>query len=182
MSTSGMLNGELNNATQRIITPGGILTLPSQTNTLGINTIKEAIFYPIGLANSANYLVQNIGASGNLNFNFFIPSDFVALAIPAGQTSALKIIGSAAVAGAVGAGKSMTAASDYALSGQLRTTNSASVGLTVTIPEIDTFFEVPINTAFTALAANQYCGVKLTHNAIGGSVNYYFLKMSYRYQ
>lgn len=138
----------------------------------GIPT-AELIFPPSGLAASGNYLVQSLAANGNQNYTFIIPGNFRSL-VSAG------IVGFATGAGAVGAGKSVTAASSFALVGQNNTTNAQSNTQSITIPAVNTFFEINVAAVLSGIVAGQFGGIKLTHNSIGGAVGYLYLRLIYR--
>lgn len=147
---------------------GNAATATTLTSTTGL----VLFFQPNGFAASGNYLVSNVGAAGNQNFNLTTPVGFTTL------LSAV-LIASTGSAGAVGAGKSITLNSSFALLTALKTTNAQTSSPTITIPALNTFFTIDVTAVLSGLAANSGGGIKITHNAIGGSVDYYGLKLIY---
>ena len=143
-------------------------------NDGGVYTpITATLFFtPVGISTAGNYSVDPTATGGNTTITFVVPSNF-------GSVVSLVICGYASAAGAVGAGKSITLDSSFGLVTQLNTVNSQTNTSAYTIPAINTLFEISVTPVFVGLAANHYCGLKITHNAIGGNIDYLGLKLIY---
>lgn len=124
-------------------------------------------------ANLGNHRVRSISGTGANNFEFFVPNDFSSLV-------SLDLICSPAV-GAAGPNKNIDLTSDYGTLTEIINIHTESdtttlydfTGLT------NTFTTLDISTVFSNIAANDYCGINVDHNSIGGAINYYFIKITY---
>lgn len=129
-------------------------------------------FTTIGLSNDGNLLSSNVAGSGNQNFPFVIPVGFSNLL-------SAHLVCTTSTAGATGAGKSITLASSFALFNALKTTNQQTNSFNITIPALNTNFTIDVSSVLVGVVANTVGGIKITHNAIGGSVRYTGLLIIY---
>ena len=148
----------------------GASTAANARANLGLQ-VYEA-FYRAGTTNSGVYLGTSVSSTATGYFSFYVPADFSSLV-------EIVLEGFASSAGAVGAGKSITLTSNYALDGALNTTNGTSTTNNYTIPALNTFFSINLAPLFGSLAAGQYCGLSVAHNTIGGSVLYLGIRLKY---
>jgi len=134
------------------------------------STVQELFFSQDALADfSTTQRTKTVGASGIGRFMFAVPSDFASLVsldalMQPAVTNAAADIDLLSQYGAIGASAISLSTSNNAIvyslvANQLKALNIAS--------------------AFPSLAANQACGIKLTHNAIGGSSEYYGIRLRY---
>ncbi len=135
------------------------------------------VFFPITGINNTGSLgavgdfIINILTAGNYcYFNFKTPHDFVSL-------THCKVLGIPDGTGTI----DWTATTDFAAIGEAYNTNSDSDtanGLAMTDTEIE---EVDISAAFTALAAEDYVGVKFLVDAVGTLTSYRVIGLVLRY-
>jgi hypothetical protein len=132
-----------------------------------------SIFFPtITLAEDGNLLSVAIGSTGTCNFSFVTPPGFHTL------ISAV-LVASTGEAGAAGAGKSITLNSSFGAVAALNNATELTTSPTITIPAVNTNFTIDVSGVLTGLTANTFGGIKITHNTIGGEVNYTGLLLTY---
>ncbi len=124
-------------------------------------------------ANAGDYRTVSVATNGTQNFTFRVPHDFNSLI-------ALVMVGFAG-AGAAGAGKDIDLFSDYGATGEQFDNNSESdTTSTFTLGAVALeLFEYDISSVFSALAANDYAGIQIDHNAVGGNTDYIGLRLRY---
>lgn len=133
---------------------------------------KEVFFQASYAAVHGDYNVVAVSTNGTESFTFFVPYDFTTL-------TSLVLVGIPS-AGAAGTGKDIDLTSDYAGNGQLSTTHSESdAASTYDTGSADTIFELDVSGVFSSIAAGDYCGLKINHNAVGGAIDYLGIKMRY---
>lgn len=141
-------------------------------NASGIQKVLTVNYAITRTANGGNYAVNNVAGTGSGRFTFVIPSNFI-------SAISLDLIGSPS-AGAAGSGKNIDLTSSYALVGQDVNTNSQSdVSSTYNLGTVSTFFNLNLLPLYSSLAANHICGILVDHNAIGGTVSYYAIRLVY---
>lgn len=155
----------------------GTSGVPSGTNryvTNGDPRLAGDVFYPADPSgNDGTYRVRSVGGAGTFRFNFRVPADFTTLV-------SVELIGWAQGAGAVGAGKDIDLSSEYGAPGQLKNQHAeVDTTSTYTIPAVDTIFGLDLSTVLTQLAADDFAGIQVTHNAIGGAVAYLGIRLRY---
>lgn len=132
------------------------------------STVHKSIFFtaPFAIGGSlGDFKVLSIGASSSNRFTFNIPPDFVTL-------QKLVLIYSAA-SGANGSGKNIDLTSDYgAISEQYNNHSESDTSSTYTIEAVGEMAELNISGVFSSIAAGDYCGLLVSHSAIGGSIDY----------
>ncbi len=154
------------------LTPANIDNAGKIIRGSALGSQRQVIFGVDENSNMGNYRVRTLTASGNFNFAFSIPADFVSLV----TISAVFIT----TAGAAGAGKDIDLASDYGIIGQNFAFNSEIDTSTVfNLGASNDINEISLATVFTSLAASQFCGVNISHNGIGGSLDYLFINLVY---
>lgn len=121
-----------------------------------------------------DYAVKNVTMNGSANFTFSIPADFVTLV-------SIKLIGIPSL-GAAGAGKDIDLASDYGTIGE--DSNFHSETDTTTVYDLsgtqDKLTEVlDLSVVLSVLAAGDYMGILVTHNGVGGDIDYLGIKLTY---
>jgi hypothetical protein len=144
-------------------------TADSLSSTTGI-----PIFFPLvqNLTDDGNLLSVGVSSTGTVNFTFVTPQGFTNLIQAV-------LIGSTSEAGAAGAGKSITLNSSFGAFDASKTATELTTNPTITIPAVNTNFTIDVSGVLTGLVANSIGGVKLTHNTIGGEVNYTGLLLTY---
>lgn len=123
---------------------------------------------------SGDYRQRSVGTNGSFNFNFNIPSDFNSLI----SFVAVGIVS----AGAAGIDKGIDLTSQYGLAGQASNFNAESdigtlydlSGTSGQLTEI-----VDLSVVLSAIAAGQYGGINVAHDAIGGAIGYLGLRLNY---
>jgi hypothetical protein len=130
-------------------------------------------FLPITrTATTSNYATLNITTNGSSNVTFVIPYNFLSL------TSIGLVLSPAA--GAAGTGKNIDLASSYAQLGQnINTFSFSDTTSTYDLGSVNVFTELPVTPLFPSVSANTICGLTITHNAVGGTVSYYNIKLVY---
>lgn len=136
--------------------------------------VNKSIFFPATYSGSrGSFAVLTIGLSGSGNLSFIIPPDFVAL-----QKLVLVAI---VTTPAAGSGKNIDLTSDYAAVGETYTNHSESD--TTTTYDFsgkgNKLTEIDISGIFGSIAAGDYCGILIVHNAIGGSLHYLGISLEY---
>lgn len=136
----------------------------AQPNPGGLE--RSIIFLGDLNANDGTYRVHNIGTNGTHRFSFSVPEE-------AGAIVAVRMVGWATAAGAVGAGKDIDLFSEYGADGEAKDFNAESdITTTYTIPAVDELFTINLLTVFSALAAGDRAGIRIDHMGIGGNVAY----------
>lgn len=145
-------------------------TLPLSYNaaTGNISLGSRSVFISAetnGLFN--NYRTRSVGASGNFNFDFFVPSDFSSLI-------ACYVQGFVS-AGAATTNRNIDIDVQYnSGSGQLY--NQLTASDTTTVYNLtgltNRLFNLPVTSLLTNLVAGSVGGIKVTHTTIGGSIDY----------
>ena len=182
-NTSNAL-AQYNGTTGKIIQDGPV---PGAAN--GVATLDGAGKVPSSqlpslLQETASFLVQGpdtlgnrptkrVGASASGEFAFQVPVNY-------GSVISLVLLGIPQVA-AAGAGKDIDIAADYAAAGETRTQHTAND--TTTVYDLtgkgDVLWELDISGLFGSLAAGDWAGLKVTHNAIGGAIDYLGIRLTY---
>lgn len=122
--------------------------------------------------NDGEYRVRTIAGSAAFRFNFTIPLDFDALV-------SVEIVGWP-MAGAAGPGKDIDLFSNYAAIGEDKAAHAESDLATVyDTGVIDQFFALDLSPVFSALTAGDFCGVRIDHQAIGGTIDYLGIRLRY---
>lgn len=131
-------------------------------------------FLPDHDANQGSHRVQNISGSGNSNFEFRVPGDFLSII-----SLELELTPSA---GAAGSGKDIDLSSDYGTRGDAFNNHSETdLGTTYDFTGLtNKFTSIDLASVFSNIAANDICGVNVDHNSIGGLMSYYGIALSYR--
>lgn len=123
-------------------------------------------------ANDGEYRVRPIAGSGAFRFDFAVPLDFAVLV-------SLEIVGWPA-AGAAGVGKDIDLLSNYGALGQNKAAHAEQdVGTVFDTGTVDVIFGIDLSPVFSSLAAGDFAGVQVDHNAIGGSINYLGIRLRY---
>lgn len=136
--------------------------------------VTRDIFFPVTPDNDdGDYRVKTIGASGSENFAFQIPDDF-------GQLVALELIGWPQTVGGSGSGKNIDLSSEYSNVGDLKDDNAETDSASFTLGnDAEEKFAIDISSVFGNLNAGQSCGVNVNHLAVGGSIAYAAIRLSY---
>jgi hypothetical protein len=145
---------------------------PSPTRGLPTGTELETFVAAVDYNFDHNdYRVRAVGANATFNFSFRVPYLFASLTL-------LEIVGinNDATPGS----QSIDLFSDYGALGQASNFFSESdLANTVTIPGANFLFSYDISSVFSSLAPNQYCGLMIDHQGIGGRVDYLGVRMRY---
>jgi len=131
-------------------------------------------FYPALTASTitGDYRTVSVSANGSDNFNFQVPSDF-------NNIISLTLIGIVQT-GATGAAEDIDITSTYAAMGEAFNTHTGSdLTSTYNVPAANLIWELDISGIYGSLDANDYAGLYIKHNAIGGAINYLGVKLSY---
>lgn len=141
----------------------------------GSNTTVE-LFRRAGAGGSTlgTHIVTQIAATGSAPFGFNIPLDFVSLV-------SCELIGQASL-GAAGASKDIDLVGEFGVIGEganntIETDNTTVYDLTGFQDLIKPVLDLSV--VMTAIAAGDYVGVSVTHNAIGGFIDYLGVKLIY---
>lgn len=120
-------------------------------------------------AEHGDFRVRNIGGAGAFNFSFCVPADFgvlvdlVLVAIPDGTDAAADI----------------DLNSDYGAPGEAFDNHSESDAASTFPLTVDELLELDISSVFSALGANDYCGIEVDHQGLGFSVDYVGIVLRY---
>lgn len=144
----------------------------SATDKTKLDRVREIFFQFDYGSNEGDFRTRDVGGSGNYRATFAVPQDFVSLvALEAIAINASSLTGV----------QNFDLESDYGAVGELYTTHSESdtiitYDFTGTTNEI-----VALNVAsvFAALAAGDFCGLFINHQAIGGSLDYLGIRLRY---
>lgn len=125
-------------------------------------------------ASLGDYRVLDLGASGSGRFTFIIPDDFNSLID-------IRTIASPE-AGANGPGKDIDLFSEYGNNGEVINNHAESdVVSTFEIAAVAlTWGGYSLSSVFSTLAAQDRCGVRVVHNALGASVSYIGIELTYQ--
>jgi hypothetical protein len=118
-----------------------------------------------------DYRVRQVGTNGAFNFTFRVPFNFASLVL-----LELVAVNSAATPGA----QSIDLFSDYGMLGQASNFFSESdLTQTPVVPAVNFLFSYDISSVFSSLAASQFCGLMIDHNAVGGAIDYLGIRAQY---
>ena len=125
-------------------------------------------------ANLGNIRVRSIGGSGGFRFTFKAPVDLVTV-------DSIVLIG-IPTAGAAGAGKDIDLSSDYGALGEASNFHSESdtttlYDLTGTSGQWTAVLDLTV--VLSQLAADDYVGIFVDHNGIGGAIRYAGIRLRY---
>lgn len=136
-------------------------------------TNSVCIYYPAQYdTNYLNYRVQNVAGTGSWRFTFHVPIDL-------GTVLNLCLAGIPQT-GAGGAGKDIDLSSSYATVGEPANTHAETdTTSTYDLGTVGDIVLVDLTSVFSALSANDYCGVLVDHNSIGGTVSYFGVLLNY---
>lgn len=139
----------------------------------GVPTTREIILSGTNYgANDDDYRTSNIGATGNQNYTFYMPSDFVSFV-------SFKVIGIVS-AGAAGSGKDIDLSSTYASVGEPANTHTETdVGTTYTFVSGQINDEIDLTVVLSTASAGDSIGINVDHNGIGGGLGNLYLRMVY---
>ena len=150
-----------------------ILRWDSATPEWQLHAVMNCAFFAAEYdATHLTYRVQNIAASGSWPFTFRIPPDF-------------RVVNDVRIVfipqtGAGGSGKNIDLESNYGTPGnpasQFNETDAVSTYDLGTVGNLETY---TLMSVLNNLAAGQFCGVEVQHNAIGGTVSYLGVCVSY---
>ena len=148
----------------------GFMSGADKTKLDALSTTKYKFFEAETNAANTGHRVRNIGAAGNFDFNFEVPADFNTLV-------AVQMWGASRTA-TNAAANNVTATSSYGVPPAAPNALSTAANLTVafTAGQLLTY---SIASVFGALAAGAQCAVNISHNGIGGSVDYYGIMLVY---
>lgn len=140
----------------------------------GMSGQLKEIFYPAAPSTTANnYPVRRLSTSNNYSFIFSIPPDFGAL-------DSLYIVAASAAAAASGPNKNIDLFSSYGKLGESVTANTASNTTSLyTIPAAGEFFSIDISYLYPNIEANDFAGIRLVQNSVGGNVDYFGVVLRY---
>jgi len=135
----------------------------------------EYLLFPFEPSGSTgDYRTRTVAGSGSWRVSFQVPPDFKSLVS--------LVVGCIVSAGAAGSGKNIDLDSDYGAAGESSTAHSESDATSTYNFTGLSGMHTDINVAgvFSQLAADDRCGLLITHNAIGGALDYLFLRLGYR--
>jgi hypothetical protein len=122
--------------------------------------------------NHGDYRVRQLNTNGTFNFSFRVPFNFGALTV-----LELVAIQSSATPSAAA---NIDLFSDYGMLGQASNFFSESdLTTTYVIPAVNVVFSYDISSVYSSIAALQFCGLMVDHNAIGGALDYLGIRMVY---
>lgn len=159
-TTPRLWSAERVNQAVLVAAPGGVVT----THFLFLGDLSADLGFR---------RVRNSATNGTFNFSFFIPADFGSL------------VGIALVmiprAGTDGPGKDIDLNSEYGQIGEPRTQHSETdtTSLYDFTGQLDELSEIDISSVFSAISAGDVCGIESDHNAIGGTLAYVGVRLSY---
>jgi len=143
-------------------------------NTLGGLVANKSRFYNVtnGNTTTGTYRTRSVGASGAWEFNGTFPADFNSI-------TKIAMIGFPS-AGAAGAGKDIDIYSNYGAVGEAYNFNSESdTTTTYNTGVANQFFELDLSAIFTSPSANDFFGVQIDHQGIGGAIEYLGVLLEY---
>jgi hypothetical protein len=118
-----------------------------------------------------DYQVRSVSNNANWRFTFQVPHDF-------GSLVSVDLIG-APQAGA-GTGKNIDLTSDYGAVGESTANHSESdAASTYDTGTNGKWFALSLSSVFSSLAAGDFCGVNVTHNSVGGTIDYLGIRLRY---
>lgn len=153
------------------------LVIGQNSNRSRAGQVVRSLNFPAitssSLQTKGEHLVVSVAANGSSNFRFAIPRDFL-------EVVSIRMRGIPSAA-AAGSGKSITLDSNYASAGEVYNLHAASdtrnYNLTGTADILSEVIDLTV--VFGSIAAGDTCGVKVKHNAIGGSVEYTGIELVY---
>jgi hypothetical protein len=116
-----------------------------------------------------DFATLSLGANGTANFTFSVPPDYTTLV-------SLQLV---VIAASTAAALDIDISSDYGAAGEAYNTNSESNTTSTFSVTVDQLSGLDISSVFSALAANDFCGIFVDHNAIGQTL--YYLGVFLRY-
>lgn len=123
-------------------------------------------------ADGLDFRARNVAGTGSHRFTFFVPFDAVTII----DVALIAISGLVVAAPAA----DIDLFSDYGTDGEQADNHSESdTTSTYVIPIQSELFEIDISGVFSALAANDRCGIFVDHNSIGGDIDYIGLRLRY---
>jgi len=137
--------------------------------------VKEVFLSSTNYANdNSDYRTKAVSATGGARFTFKIPDDFNSL-------TSIYLIGQVSV-GAAGSGKNIDLSSDYGAAGEAL--NQHSETDTTTTYDFTGYSGqnnsiIDLSVVLSSLAAGDYVGIFVDHNAIGGGIDYLGIKLLY---
>jgi hypothetical protein len=152
-------------------TSGRILVDLRHLGAVPLILAKTIFFRPERVNSIGDYKVKKMGQGGVDNFLFNVPSDFTSLID-------LQLIFSPDSTIAVD--KTVNLDSDYGTIGENITNHSESVINQSITGTGGIFTTLDISTVFTALGADDICGLKLNLNNIGSGINVYGIRLRYQ--
>lgn len=165
------------NTTLRYVVTNNLLakshTFPNKTGIVNIGA-KEIFINGVDFAlNNGNYRVRNVGTGGSFRFTFSIPYDVVSI-------NEIVLVYITASAGAAGGGKNIDLSSSYGAIGESSTIHTGTdTTTTYTIPPLGSIGHIDATNVFSSALASDFCGLLVTHNAIGGSLDYLGIYINY---
>jgi hypothetical protein len=145
---------------------------PSPTKGIPTGTILE-IFTPATDYNfdHGDYRVRAVGTNAAFNFTFRVPFNYASLIL-----LEIVAINNDATPGA----QSIDLFSDYGAIGQASNFFSESdLANNPVIPAVNSILSYDISSVYSSLAPNQFCGLMIQHNAIGGRLDYLGIRAQY---
>jgi hypothetical protein len=114
-----------------------------------------------------------IVTDGQERFTFKIPSDFVSLY----KLCLIGIVSS----GAAGTGKDIDLYSSYGAAGEDYNAHTESDTATTYnfLGKTDKLVEINISSVFSSVSKDDYCGLRIVHNTIGGDIDYLGILLEY---
>ncbi len=157
---------------------GGVVAFPAGAGVTvsipgpGNPAVKEVFFMATDYgAEHGDFRVRNVSGTAGFNFTFCIPDDFSALlaldliAIPDGTRAAADI----------------DLDSDYGNPGE-QFDNHSEADTTITFALVeDEIAELDVSSVFSALSANDYCGLQVDNNISGPSFSVDYIGIRLRY-
>lgn len=136
--------------------------------------VNKNVFFPAAYdSTKGDFPVLQIATSGTGRFHFRVPDDFVTLV-------KLVLIGIPEELSG-GSGKNIDLYSDYGGIGQSYTAhNESDTSSTYNTGTGNSLFELNISGVFNSLAAEDYCGLRVTHNSVGASISYLGIYLEYK--
>jgi hypothetical protein len=136
---------------------------------LGSIGTKRMFFEAETNGNDSGHRVRNIGATGNFDFNFEVPLDFVSLV-------RLEMWGASRTT--TNPAAPITLTSSYGVPPQAPNAISVAANITPALVA-GQLFRFSLASVFAGLSAGAQCGVNLNHTGVGGSVDYYGIYLEY---
>ena len=157
-------------------TAGTTVSINGQTVTIsGSSNANKTVFYGVfgSPSNNGDFNVVAGTTNGTTRLNFYVPTNFSALV-------SLQAVGICS-AGAAQTARNIDLTSDYGAIGELSTANSQS-NTTITYDlsaAAGRITGLDISSVFTSIAAEDFCGILITHNTIGGNFDYIGILLKY---